>query len=68
MAKVTTLLKEYEYFFPQSLTDMKGVKGELGEIKIELWPDAKQVKKKPYHIQGLKKRSRGILIRCFLWV
>nr|KUM46586.1 hypothetical protein ABT39_MTgene1688 [Picea glauca]QHR86855.1 hypothetical protein Q903MT_gene862 [Picea sitchensis] len=29
---------------------MKGIKGELGEMKIELQPDAKPIKHHPYHL------------------
>jgi len=35
-SKVETLLKEYEDLFPQRLTNLKGSKGDIGELKIKL--------------------------------
>jgi hypothetical protein len=48
VTQVFNLLKEYEDFFPQSFSDMKFILGSLGAINIQLEPDAKMVKRRPY--------------------
>jgi len=42
--KVTKSLREYQYLFPTKITDLKGIIGDLGVMKISLKPDAKPVK------------------------
>jgi hypothetical protein len=42
--KIIELLHEYQDFFPTKFTDMKGIKGPMGEMRIPLKPDAKPVK------------------------
>jgi len=44
MSKIKALLKEYKDVFPQIFIEVKGIKGQLGEMKIELWLYAKLVK------------------------
>lgn len=39
ISEVVALLKEYTDLFPQCFTEMKGIKGERGDIIIELKPD-----------------------------
>jgi len=43
IGKIIDLLHEYRDLFPTKFTDMKGIAGELGEMKIPLKPDAKLV-------------------------
>jgi hypothetical protein len=38
MEKITELLCKYNYLFPATFSEMKGVAGELGEMKIPLRP------------------------------
>jgi hypothetical protein len=38
--KITELLYEYQDLFPSNLTDMKGIKGPMGEMRIPLKLDA----------------------------
>jgi hypothetical protein len=40
----TELLHEYHDLFPTKFTDMKGIKGPIGEMRIPLKPDARPVK------------------------
>jgi hypothetical protein len=40
MSGIEALLKEYEDLFLRSFTEIKGIKGNLGEVKIELKSDA----------------------------
>ena len=50
MAKITVLLHELQYLFPTKFSKMKGILGDLGEMKIPLNPDAKPVKQWPYRL------------------
>jgi len=66
MTEIQALLREYEDFFPKSFSDLKGIKGYLGEVKIELKHDAKPVKHKPYCLiprvkEKVKKEIDGML-------
>jgi hypothetical protein len=45
--KIIELLHEYQDLFPTKFTDMKGIKGPMGEMRIPLKPYAKPVKKRP---------------------
>ena len=42
--KITELLHEYQDLFPTKFTDMKGIKGPMGEMRIPLKLDARPVK------------------------
>jgi hypothetical protein len=46
--KITDLLHEYQDLFPTNFTDMKGIKGPMGEMRIHLKPNARPVKQRPY--------------------
>jgi hypothetical protein len=43
MEKITELLHEYSDLFPATFSEMKGVAGELGEMKIPLRLDSRPV-------------------------
>ena len=43
MVKITDLLHEFQYLFPTKFLEMKGILGDLGEMKISLKLDVKQV-------------------------
>jgi hypothetical protein len=45
--KITKLLHEYHNLFPTKFTDMKGIKGPMGEMKIPLREDERPMKKRP---------------------
>jgi hypothetical protein len=36
MTKIQALLREYEDLFPTNFSELKGIKGDLGEMRIEL--------------------------------
>jgi hypothetical protein len=40
---ITKLLCEYNDLFPTTFTEMKGIVGELGEMKIPLRPEARPI-------------------------
>ena len=42
--KITELLNEYQDLFPTKFTNMKGIKGPMGEVRIPLKPYARPVK------------------------
>jgi hypothetical protein len=48
--KIIELLHEYQDLFPTKFTDMKGIKGPMGEMRIPLKPYAKLVKQIPYRL------------------
>jgi hypothetical protein len=41
--------------FPATFIDMKGIAGDLGEMKIPLKPEARPVKKRPYRLNPVYK-------------
>jgi hypothetical protein len=41
---ITELLRESSDLFPTTFTDMKGIAGELGEMKIPLKPEARPIR------------------------
>jgi len=58
------LLREYEDLFPASVAELKGIKGDIGEMKIMLKPYACPVKHRPYRInpREIDKILEAILI------
>eukprot|EP00253_Pinus_taeda_P025695 PITA_25695 len=55
--KVIELLREYRYLFPTNIMELKGIRGELGMMKITLKPDVKPVKQQPYRL-NLKYKEK----------
>jgi hypothetical protein len=55
--KISDLLREYQDLFPTTFSEMKGISGELGEMKILFKPDAKPVKQKPYRMNPMYKHK-----------
>ena len=50
MAQITDLLHEFQDLFPTRFSEMKGILGDLGEMKIPLKPDTKPVWQRPYRL------------------
>ena len=50
MAKITCLLNEFQYLFPMKFSEMKGILGDLREMKIPLNPNVKPLRKRPYRL------------------
>lgn len=48
--KVTNLLHQYQELFSTKFSDMKGIVGDLGVMKITLKSDAKPVNQRPYRL------------------
>ena len=52
MAKITDLLHEFQDMFPTKFSEMKGILGDLGEMKIPLKP----LRHRPYHLNPRYKK------------
>jgi hypothetical protein len=50
-------LHEYQDLFPNKFTDMKGIKGPIGEMNIPLIPNARPIKKRPYTLNPKYKQK-----------
>ena len=48
--KVVEILREYQDLFPMNFSDLKGIIGDMGVMKITLNPNTKRVKQRPYHL------------------
>ena len=48
--EIVNLLKEYQDVFARDYKDLKGLVKEMGEMKIDLLPEAILVKKRPYKL------------------
>ena len=57
VSKVTQLLHEYQDLFPTKFSEMKGILGDIGVIKIPLKPDVKPVKQRPYRLNPKYKEK-----------
>jgi hypothetical protein len=57
LSKITELLHEYQDLFPTKFTDMKGIKGPMGEMKIPLRLDARPIKHRPYRMNPKYKQK-----------
>jgi hypothetical protein len=54
---IIELLREYNDLFPTTFKDMKGIVGELGEMKIPLKPDLRPVRQRPYRLNLVYKKK-----------
>jgi hypothetical protein len=54
---IVDLLHEYQDLFPTTFSEMKGIVGELGEMKIPLKPEAKPVRQRPYRLNPVYKKK-----------
>ena len=57
MEKIMDLLHEFQDLFPTKFLKMKGILGDLGEMKIPLKPDAKLVRQRLYRL-NLRYKER----------
>jgi hypothetical protein len=57
MNEIQSLLQEYKDLFPKTFSEIKGIKGTMGEMKIDLKPDSKPVKHKPYRLNPKVKEK-----------
>ena len=57
VSKVTQLLHEYQDLFPTKFSEMKGILGDTGVMKIPLKPAAKPMKQRPYRLNPKYKEK-----------
>ena len=57
VTKIIDLMHEYQYLFPIKFLEMKGIVGDLGEMKIPLRSDAKPNKQSPYRLNPIYKEE-----------
>jgi hypothetical protein len=55
--RITGLLHRYSDLFPTMFTKMKGIAGELGEMKIHIKSKARSVRKRPYRLNPIYKQK-----------
>jgi hypothetical protein len=55
--KIIELLHEYKDLFPTKFTDMKGIKGPMGEMRIPLKSYARLIKQRPYRFNPKYKEK-----------
>ena len=53
--EIVDLLKEYQDVFARDYKDLKGLVEEMGEMKIDILPEAIPVKKRPYKLDNKYK-------------
>jgi hypothetical protein len=54
---ITKLPCEYNDLFPTMFTEMKGIEGELGEMKIPLIAEARPIRQRPYRLNPIYKKK-----------
>jgi hypothetical protein len=54
---IRKLLHEYNDLFPTTFTKMKGIAGELGEMKIPLRDEARLIRQQPYRLNPIYKQK-----------
>jgi hypothetical protein len=58
--EIQALLWEYEDLFPTNFSKLKSIKGDLQEIGIELKPESRPVKHRPYRLNPrVKEKVKG---------
>ena len=57
IAKITDLLHEFRDLFATNFREIKGIVGDLGEMKILLKPYARPVKQHPYRLNPCYKEK-----------
>jgi hypothetical protein len=55
--EIQSLLWDYEDLFPKTFSELKGIKGVMGEMKIELKLRSKLVRHIPYHLNPRVKEK-----------
>jgi len=57
LERITKLLREYSDLFPTTFTEMKGIEGDMGEMKIPIKPHARLVRQRPYMLNPIYKKK-----------
>jgi hypothetical protein len=57
LERITKLLCQYNDLFQTNFTEMKGIEGELGEMKIPLKLEFIPVRQRPYKMNRVYKKK-----------
>ena len=57
MESITELLREYIDLFRTTFKEMKGIAGELGEMKIPLKSEVRLIRQRPYRLNPIYKQK-----------
>jgi hypothetical protein len=57
LERITELLRECSDMFPTTFTKMKGITGDLDEMKIPLKIEARPVRYRPYRLNPVYKKK-----------
>ena len=57
VVNITYLLHAFQELFPTNFSEMKGIVGDLGEMKIPLKPNAKHFKQRTYRLNPRYKEK-----------
>jgi hypothetical protein len=55
--EIQSLLREYKDLFPKTFSQLKGTKGVMGEMNIELKLGSKPIRHRPYHLNPREKEK-----------
>ena len=65
LGKISDLIHEFQDIFRTKFSKMKGIVGDLDEMKTPFRFDAKPVKQQPYRLNHVTKRRLNLnLIKC----
>ena len=64
--KIIDLLHEYHDLFPTSFSEMKGIVGDLGDMKSPVRPDAKLSKNRLYRMNPEYKERVGHMLDAII--
>jgi hypothetical protein len=65
---IIDLLREYNDLFSTTFTEMKGIEGDLGEMKIPLRVEVRPIKQQPYRLNLIYKQKFKVEIDRMLGV
>jgi hypothetical protein len=57
MESIIELLREYNDLFPTKFTKMKGIAGELDEMKIPLKVEERPIRQRPYKLNPIYRKK-----------
>ena len=66
VAKIIDLLHKFQDLFPTNFKEMKGIVGDLGEMKILLRPNGRTVKQSPYRLNPCYKEKVKAKMDCMM--
>lgn len=68
ISKIKSLLNQCEHLFPNNFIELKGIKGDFGEMKIALKMDVKLINQRPQRPKTHMKQKMKIEVESMLSV